>query len=660
MRIDVGYALMALNVPSSELGVDPLIRQSVFLQTWKTSIGHASLAPKGIRDLLSSAAQYGVRLEGIAFAHEVQLQMPIWHHKYADARIRRLTHAATSVCLINKHSALSVRDAVRTTDVLFDPRHIPHDECECDTCEWMCDTFECQTPHSCALRATDLLDCLPPKWDPRHDMEDSLRPLDQIDSDDADEGWINIEPRILVEDDIAHAFRVFGVTGSDPCAQPPLGARCRESAVICIGTDGSCLRNGDADACAGAGGFIATDHEDNFATRVPANVLQSNQTGEMLAVKIACESLDPTCRLDIISDSKWVIDELTSLLNKHEDEGYVNCSNGELTRATVARIRERSAPTRIRWEKGHAGHLLNEGADALAGEGARDATWLDEEATTPELGTAVQGVRLTSLTQSIAYRAIRSAKMVEYTARPRTVHQMDMTVAAFEENFERKPTTAAIFKSLRSKEFPKKIRTFLWMVAHDAFMVGSHWLRDSYKQEIRDRAECRYNGCGGLEDLQHIFSYCEAPGQALVWQLAKELWTRRRPDWPFHSMGAILSSGLAEFKSDEGKRRPGDARLYRILMGEAAQLIWALRCERTISKGNEPHTEDAIRCFWTSRINDRLRKDCLAANFELKAGRKALPKSRVLATWAGLLQNESNLPRDWTRSTGVLVGIELG
>jgi hypothetical protein len=201
----------------------------------------------------------------------------------------------------------------------------------------------------------------------------------------------------------------------------------------------------------------------------------------------------------------------------------------------------------------------------------------------------------------------------------------------------------------------------MWMLAHDIFMVGSHWIRDSYKPEICERVNCRYTGCGGVEDLQHIFCICKAPGQALVWQLAKELWTKRRPKWPNHSLGAILTCGIAEFRSKEMKRWPGDARLYHIVMSRAAQLIWSLHCKRVISKNNEPPSDETIWSFWKSCINEHLRKDCQAANFAVQPGKMAAPKSCVLATWSGLLTKSIA-----SRATGCaapgfyLVGIDAG
>jgi hypothetical protein len=53
-----------------------------------------------------------------------------------------------------------------------------------------------------------------------------------------------------------------------------------------------------------------------------------------------------------------------------------------------------------------------------------------------------------------------------------------------------------------------------------------------------------------------------APGQKEIWELAKELWLKRNPDWAWPGIGTIISAGLAVFKDDQGKIKPGDARLY--------------------------------------------------------------------------------------------------
>lgn len=98
--------------------------------------------------------------------------------------------------------------------------------------------------------------------------------------------------------------------------------------------------------------------------------------------------------------------------------------------------------------------------------------------------------------------------------------------------------------------------------------------------EKKERSECQH--CGKIDSVEHILTQCEIPGQREVWGLAKELRTKRNPDWPWPGLGAIIGADLAIFKNYEGKIRPGDARLYRILVSESAHLIWRILCERVM------------------------------------------------------------------------------
>ena len=74
---------------------------------------------------------------------------------------------------------------------------------------------------------------------------------------------------------------------------------------------------------------------------------------------------------------------------------------------------------------------------------------------------------------------------------------------------------------------------------------------------------------------------------------------RQRHSEDLHiSEGAILGAGLASFKRDNGSPDMAKNQLYRILITESAHLIWVLRCERRIAKGDNPrdyHTEKSIR-----------------------------------------------------------------
>ncbi|KZT03820.1 uncharacterized protein LAESUDRAFT_658954, partial [Laetiporus sulphureus 93-53] len=53
--------------------------------------------------------------------------------------------------------------------------------------------------------------------------------------------------------------------------------------------------------------------------------------------------------------------------------------------------------------------------------------------------------------------------------------------------------------------------------------------------------------------------------------------------------GGLLGCALRSFSDDEGRRRPGATRLYRILISESTYLIWNLRNERVI---RHRHSDD--------------------------------------------------------------------
>jgi ribonuclease HI len=157
--------------------------------------------------------------------------------------------------------------------------------------------------------------------------------------------------------------------------------------------------------------------------------------------------------------------------------------------------------------------------------------------------------------------------------------------------------------------------------------------------------------------LEHILLECPSPGQSEIWRLAEELWTKKNPDWPTVSMGSILGSGLARFKDAAGKPQPALARLYKILMTESAHIIWKLRCDSVIGRGGTPPSANEVHNRWLKVMNERLEIDKSLTN-KLKYGKQhTLAPSLVLETWGGTLLGEDELPDNWLREPGVLVGI---
>ncbi|KAF9073029.1 hypothetical protein BDP27DRAFT_1487656, partial [Rhodocollybia butyracea] len=177
--------------------------------------------------------------------------------------------------------------------VLTQAPHQPTGECDCTDCESLRDQIGCENPHSCMLWAEKLLAPLPEKWDPQSELPEDyqLKPK----QDDFPEGspWDEIDVRVTTRGTLAEIFRIF----ADPkCLPtnflPDLKFTEANEIRATAATDGSCIDNGKENARAGAGIFFGEYNQDNQAIRIPPQLTQSNQTGDLVAVKIATETAD--------------------------------------------------------------------------------------------------------------------------------------------------------------------------------------------------------------------------------------------------------------------------------------------------------------------------------------------------------------------------------
>jgi len=196
----------------------------------------------------------------------------------------------------------------------------------------------------------------------------------------------------------------------------------------------------------------------------------------------------------------------------------------------------------------------------------------------------------------------------------------------------------------------------MWKLLHGAYKVGAFWL---HIQEHEDKAQCVT--CGGLvETMQHILLDCQAPGQELVWNLAANLSERSGAPWKTPSLGAIMSSSVMNTTSGLQRRDSGALRRRRILISEAAFLIWRLRCERVIQHENDPArfaTEKEIVLRWRATIQRRIRLDIQFTN-RRRFGPRALSLASMRNTWEPILHPGSDPPPDnWWGGTGFLVRI---
>ncbi|KAH9849959.1 hypothetical protein C2E23DRAFT_736462 [Lenzites betulinus] len=365
---------------------------------------------------------------------------------------------------------------------------------------------------------------------------------------------------------------------------------------------------------------------------------------------VAIARTPPFAPLNIISDSKFVVDGLTKHVLDWEDRGWTGVAHKELVRDVVSRLRARSARTTFTWIKGHSGVAGNEEADGLAAAGARIAP--EESRCTlpmqPE-GFVANGVRLAVLSQRLAYQVINT--YAGPPSRRKTDLIVEQTLTALQ-GWQCYRTKKQLWRSIRSIEFRRGMRDFWWKMWHGAHRVGPFWENiPRYEQ----RAVC--SSCGVTETMEHILTECSAPGQAHVWGLVRELLERRGVrDLPL-AFGALMGAPALTLNGPNGQPMTGASRFARLLLTESTHLVWKLRCQRVIDDNFRPGVDHSLREIenrWWDMVNRRLLVDQVLVARRKKIN--GLSRSLVLKTWGPVLDDRAALPDDWILSAGVLVG----
>ena len=134
---------------------------------------------------------------------------------------------------------------------------------------------------------------------------------------------------------------------------------------VAIYTDGACSGN------PGPGGFCAIlvyQGKEKCVSGGEKNT--TNNRMELLAVISALEALKEPCRVQVVSDSKYVVDAIEKgWLTSWQEKGWKKADrkpvlNVELWQRLLPQLQRHQVS--FTWIRGHAGHPYNERCDAIA------------------------------------------------------------------------------------------------------------------------------------------------------------------------------------------------------------------------------------------------------------------------------------------------------
>ena len=136
---------------------------------------------------------------------------------------------------------------------------------------------------------------------------------------------------------------------------------------VVIHTDGACSGN------PGPGGWGAVLHwGEHEKSLCGGELATTNNRMELMAAIQALESLKRPCRVELHTDSKYVQQGIKEWIHGWKARGWKTADKKPVKNADLwQRLDELAQQHEIEWIwiKGHAGHVGNEHADALANRG---------------------------------------------------------------------------------------------------------------------------------------------------------------------------------------------------------------------------------------------------------------------------------------------------
>ena len=134
-----------------------------------------------------------------------------------------------------------------------------------------------------------------------------------------------------------------------------------------IYTDGACRGN------PGPGGWGVLLRSNGHEKELCGGALDTtNNQMELLAAIKALESLKEPCQVELFTDSNYVKQGITEWIINWKKNGFKNSKKKPVVNAELwMRLDTIASQHKVNWQwvKGHAGHIDNERADALANRG---------------------------------------------------------------------------------------------------------------------------------------------------------------------------------------------------------------------------------------------------------------------------------------------------
>lgn len=137
--------------------------------------------------------------------------------------------------------------------------------------------------------------------------------------------------------------------------------------TVNIYTDGACRGN------PGIGGWgVYIEYEETTKELYGGDKLTTNNKMELTAAIKGLEALNTKCQVNLITDSKYVMDGINGWINGWKKNNWKNSQKKDVKNKDLwIQLDKLNSYHDVKWSwvKGHSGHFQNEKADQLANKG---------------------------------------------------------------------------------------------------------------------------------------------------------------------------------------------------------------------------------------------------------------------------------------------------
>ena len=137
--------------------------------------------------------------------------------------------------------------------------------------------------------------------------------------------------------------------------------------TVNIYTDGACRGN------PGIGGWgVYIEYGETTKELYGGDTLTTNNKMELTAAIKGLEALNTKCQVNLITDSKYVMDGINGWINGWKKNNWKNSQKKDVKNKDLwIQLDKLNSYHDVKWSwvKGHSGHIQNEKADQLANKG---------------------------------------------------------------------------------------------------------------------------------------------------------------------------------------------------------------------------------------------------------------------------------------------------